>query len=95
MNKKNRNYSREYAIYGGRPEQIKKRAKRNAARRKMEKAGRVRKGDNRDIDHKNRNVLDSDKSNLRVQSVHDNRSYSRKNERGHGKRYGTKRKGKK
>lgn len=53
-------------------------AKRKAARRKMEKAGRVKKGDGKDVDHKNRNPKDNRNSNLRVVSKSKNRSFSRK-----------------
>jgi len=47
-----RNYDKEYANYQGKPEQIKNRAERNAARREMMSKGAVRKGDGMDIDHK-------------------------------------------
>jgi len=53
-------------------------AKRKAARRKLEKEGKVRKGDGKDVDHKNRNPKDNSRSNLRVQSKSENRSFSRK-----------------
>lgn len=74
---KKRNYRSEYANYQGKPEQIKKRASRNAARSKMAKAGKVRKGDGRDVDHKNGNPKDNSSKNLRVQSKRANRSYPR------------------
>jgi hypothetical protein len=47
-----RNFRAEYDKYQGQPEQIKKRAMRNAARAEMEKKGVVRKGDGLDVDHK-------------------------------------------
>lgn len=47
-----RNFRAEYDNYQGTPEQIKKRAMRNAARREMEKKGLVRKGDGKDVDHR-------------------------------------------
>jgi hypothetical protein len=47
-----RNYDKEYANYQGKPEQIKNRAQRNAARREMAEKGVVRKGDGMDIDHR-------------------------------------------
>ena len=50
-----RNYKREYRNYGGKPEQIKNRSMRNAARREMEKAGKVHKGGTND--RKNLQVL--------------------------------------
>lgn len=43
---------RHYAEYQGTPEQIAKRSERNKARRAMEAAGKVRKGDGMDVDHK-------------------------------------------
>ena len=72
-----RNYRKEYDNYQGRPEQKKKRAKRNAARKKMQKAGKVRKGDGKDVDHKNGNPRDNSFSNLRVKSKSSNRSFAR------------------
>jgi hypothetical protein len=68
-----RNYSAEYARYHSKPEQIKRRAQRNAARAKMIKAGKVRKGDGRDVDHRDRNTGNNALSNLRIQSKHKNR----------------------
>jgi hypothetical protein len=53
-------------------------AKRKAARRKLEKEGKVHKGDGKEVDHKNRNPKDNSRSNLRVKSKSDNRSFSRK-----------------
>ena len=72
-----RNYRKEYDNYHGKPEQIKRRNARNAARRKMEKAGKVRKGDGKDVAHKNGNPRDNKRSNLTVQSKTRNRSYAR------------------
>ena len=43
----------------------------------MEKAGKVRKGDGKDVDHKNTNARDNSKGNLRVQSKSANRSFQR------------------
>ena len=40
-----RNYAKEYANYGGKPEQIANRAERNAARAALMKKGLVKKGD--------------------------------------------------
>lgn len=69
-----RNYKREYETYHSKPEQKKRRAGRNAARRKMAAAGKVRKGDGKDVDHKDRNPKNNSKGNLRVQSKSKNRS---------------------
>lgn len=59
------------------PEQKKRRAQRNAARREMEAAGKVHKGDGKDVDHvkhKARGKLDNSKSNLRVMDKSKNRA---------------------
>lgn len=72
-----RDYKQEYKNYHASPEQKKKRASRNAARSEMEKAGKVRKGDGKDVDHKNGNPKQNSKSNLRVQSKSTNRSFPR------------------
>jgi hypothetical protein len=69
-----RNYAKEYRDYHGKPEQIADRSSRNKARRLMEKKGVVRKGDGRDVDHRNSNPRDNKPSNLRVQSKSVNRS---------------------
>lgn len=72
-----RDYKKEYQNYHSKPEQKKKRASRNAARSLMEKAGKVSKGDGKDVDHKNGNPKDNSKSNLTVKSKSANRSYPR------------------
>lgn len=64
--------------YNAKPEQKKRRAQRNKTRRMMEKAGRVRKGDGKDVDHKNGNPSDQSKGNLRVKSASANRSDNRR-----------------
>lgn len=46
-----RDYKKEYREYHAKPEQKKRRADRNAARRKAEREGRVRKGDGKEVDH--------------------------------------------
>lgn len=51
MASKKRDYQKEYREYHGTPEQIKRRAQRNAARAKAVKQGKVRKGDGLEIDH--------------------------------------------
>jgi len=69
-----RNYRKEYDNYHAKPEQRKNRSKRVLARRKMEKKGRVHKGDGKDVDHKNGNPKDNSDDNLRVLSKSKNRS---------------------
>lgn len=72
-----RNYRQEYDRYQGKPAQKKRRAQRNTARRKMEKAGKVRKGDGKDVDHKDGNPKNNSKGNLKIKSKASNRSYPR------------------
>ena len=72
-----RDYKAEYDKYHARPEQKKNRASRNAARAKMTKAGKVHKGDGKDVAHKNNNPTHNATSNLAVQSPAKNRSFPR------------------
>lgn len=51
MAKRKRDYKKEYREYHALPEQKKRRADRNAARRKAEREGRVSKGDGKEVDH--------------------------------------------
>ena len=71
-----RNYKREYEKYHSSPEQKKKRAMRNKARRRAEKAGKVRKGDGKDVDHRKplRSGGSNSSSNTRVRSKSANRA---------------------
>ena len=75
--KRTRNYGEEYKWHA-QPEQKKARASRNSARRQAEAAGRVRKGDGKDIDHKDSNPTNNAPSNLRVRSRKANRSDHRR-----------------
>jgi hypothetical protein len=80
MAEKKRNYRMEYDRYQGTPEQIANRSARNKARRLMEKAGKVHKGDGMDVDHKVPIDLGGSKldpKNLRVQTKSANRSFKR------------------
>jgi hypothetical protein len=73
-----RNYRSEYDRYQGKPEQLKNRAARNAARAKLMKAGKVKKGDGKDVAHVR--AFDKGGSNgdgLRVESRSANRSFRR------------------
>lgn len=72
-----RSYRKEYDRYQGKPEQIKRRASRNAARAKMAKAGKVKKGDGKDVAHLNNNPKVNKLGNLAVQSKKKNRSFAR------------------
>jgi len=80
---KPRPYNKEYAQYHSKPEQIKNRATRNAARAEMVKKGRVRKGDGKDVDHAtplSKGGTNRSK-NLRVKTAGDNRSFKRNSDR--------------
>lgn len=76
---KKRNYRSEYDKYHSSPEQKKKRAMRNAARRQMEKEGKVKKGDGKDVNHKRPLAKggSNKRSNLSVTSKSSNRSFPR------------------
>lgn len=76
---KKRDYKSEYANYQGKPEQIKNRAMRNAARSEAMKDGKVRKGDGMDVDHKHPIVKGGGNApgNTRVVSASKNRSFAR------------------
>ena len=66
-----RDYKKEYANYHSRPDQIKRRAARNAARRLLR--GRKELTDEKDVHHKDNNPLNNDKSNLSIVTQHYNR----------------------
>jgi uncharacterized ferredoxin-like protein len=77
-NKSSRDYRQEYDEYQGKPEQIKNRAMRNAARAVAVKAGTAKKGDGKDVAHVK--ALDKgglNKNGLRVESKSKNRSFLR------------------
>ena len=72
-----RDYKAEYE-YHANPEQKKNRAQRNAARAKMMKTGKVKKGDGKDVAHvKAIDKGGSAKDGLRVESKATNRSFKR------------------
>lgn len=77
MAKKPRDYGMEYRNYQGSEKQKKSRAKRNAARNRLMKEGRVHKGDNMDVDHRLGIGAGNADSNLRVQTKSANRSFPR------------------
>lgn len=66
--------------YNATPENVKKRAQRNDARRKLAKAGLVKKGDGKDVDHIKpvRSGGSNARSNLRVVSKSVNRAWRKK-----------------
>ena len=73
-----RDYKAEYEKYQGTAVQKKNRAQRNAARAKMMKAGKVHKGDGKDVAHvKAFDKGGTNKTGLRVESKATNRSFKR------------------
>jgi len=74
-----RNYRKEYDNYHSKPKQKANRAKRNSARATMKKAGKVSKGDGKDVAHKKPLAKggSNKKSNLKVVSKSKNRSFPR------------------
>lgn len=75
---KKRDYKKEYRTFHAKPEQKKRRAQRNSARSKLAKTGAVRKGDGRDVHHKDHNTANNSRRNLAVTSRSYNRSKNRK-----------------
>ena len=69
--------SKQQREYNSSAEQKKRRAQRNAARAKMEKEGKVSKGDGKDVDHADKNTANNSSKNLRVKSKKANRADNR------------------
>jgi hypothetical protein len=69
-----RDYAKEYREYQGTPEQIKHRAMRNAARRLVIKKRGKDAVRGKDIDHSDGNPMNNSYKNLKITSVHHNRS---------------------
>ena len=73
-----RDYKSEYQSYHADPKQKKNRAARNAARAKMAKKGKVRKGDGKDVAHvKAFDKGGSNSTGLKVEAKSRNRSFKR------------------
>ena len=73
MARKPRDYKKEYKATQGTAKGKKDRAARNRARAEAMKKGLVRKGDGKEVDHKNFNPRDNRASNVRVVSKAVNR----------------------
>ena len=69
-----RDYKKEYENYHSKPEQIKRRAKRNEARRSLKDRKDIK---GKDVHHKDNNPMNNDKSNLSIVSQKYNRSEPR------------------
>ncbi len=67
--------------YNSSEEQKKRRAERNHARAIMERKGAVRKGDGKDVDHRNHNTSDKSAKNLGVMSKSRNRAMNQHDKR--------------
>ena len=80
---KPRDYGAEYARFHGKPEEIKKRAKRNAARAAVKKKVGATAVAGKDVHHKNplRAGGGNGDGNLAVTSVHQNRGWEREKKR--------------
>jgi hypothetical protein len=68
-----RDYKDEYRKFQSSDKAKKDRASRNAARRSMINSGRAKKGDGKDVAHKNGNPRDNSPGNLMSQSRKKNR----------------------
>lgn len=69
-----RDYKKEYENYHSSPEQIKRRAKRNEARRSLKDRKDIK---GKDVHHKDNNPMNNDKSNLSIVSQKYNRTEPR------------------
>ena len=72
-----RDYKKEREQYHGTPEQMEKNRARKRARYAMEKAGKAKRGDGKDVHHKDNNPLNNDSKNLSLVSQHYNRKEPR------------------
>jgi hypothetical protein len=72
LERKKRNYRKEYDEYHSKPEQRSNRSKRVLARRKMERLDKVNADE--DVDHINGNPQDNSIKNLRARNRSENRA---------------------
>mgnify|MGYP003625179974 CR=1 FL=1 len=73
-----RNYRKEYDEFHGKPKQRKARGARNAANSAMRKAGKIKKGDGKDVHHKDHNPMNNSPGNLTAISSSKNKSMQSK-----------------
>ena len=72
-----RNYRKESDNYHSSPKQKKRRAARNNARRAALRNGSVKKGDGKDIHHRDGNPTNNSPGNTVIRSQSNNRSFRR------------------
>jgi len=72
-----RNYRQEYDRYQGKPKQLKRRAMRNKANRLAKKNGSIKKGDGKDVHHKDGNPMNNKGGNTVIRTASSNRSFKR------------------
>ncbi len=72
-----RNYRQEYDRYQGSTKQKKRRAMRNKANRKARANGQIRKGDGKDVHHRDGNPMNNKPGNTVIQKASTNRSFKR------------------
>jgi len=72
-----RDYKGEYKNYHSKPIQKKRRAMRNKANRLAKKAGSIKKGDGKDVHHKDGNPMNNKAGNTVIRSASSNRSFKR------------------
>ena len=84
MPRKVRDYKKERAAYDGTPKVMERNRARKKARYQLEKEGKVKKFDGKDVDHKKplSKGGSTKRSNLRVLSAGKNRSYARNSKGG-------------
>lgn len=68
-----RDYRKEYDTYHAKPEQRENNNSRKRARYHLEKKGVVKKGDGKEVDHKDGNPKNNSRSNLQILSRRENR----------------------
>tara|TARA_R100000700_G_C3155337_1_gene132745 strand:- start:816 stop:1079 length:264 start_codon:yes stop_codon:yes gene_type:complete len=79
--KEKRDYKCENREYASKPENKKDRAGRVMARAYMIRVGRAKKGDGKDVHHKDGNPRNNSPDNLSVRSVKKNRGWNKKEKR--------------